>query len=196
MRSGVLRLVSRNAESDQDLTVSVDEARAHLILDHRDDDTLLAGFIRTALDWLTPPSGWLGRSLMRQTLRLDMPTWCFRPIELPAPPIVSVTSIKYFDAVNAEQTLDPSDYFLDEDTLLWGATFTEPQLYARPYAVRITYLAGYENAAALPPAIKAGLLQLVAHWYENRDAVSTLGPLNVLPLGAEDLLATQRLYTT
>jgi uncharacterized phiE125 gp8 family phage protein len=196
MRAGVLRLVSRDAEGDQDLTVSVEDARAHLVLDHREDDTLLAGYLRTALDWLTPPRGWIGRSLMRQTLRLDMPTWCLRPIELPAPPLVSVTSIKYFDADNAEQTLDPTCYLLDEDTLVWTRHFTEPALYERPFAVRITYLAGFENAAAMPAAIKTGVLQLVSHWYENRDAVATAGALSVLPLGAEDLLATARIYQT
>ncbi|MGE0828947.1 MAG: head-tail connector protein [Hyphomonadaceae bacterium] len=190
MRAGNLRVIAPAAA----LPVSVDDARRHCAVDHADDDAQIEGFIRAALDWVQPPIGFLGRSIMRQTLRLDLPCWPYEPLQLPAGPIDAVMSVKYFDPDNAEQTLDEANYFLDEDTLLWTAAFSEPALYLRPGAVRITYTAGYESADAIPAPIVLALKMCVAHWYENREIVASQGELNMIPLGAQDLLAPYRLW--
>lgn len=145
--------------------VSMDAARKACHIDHTDDDAEIASYLRAAFDWLQPPEGWLGRSTLTQELRLDLPGWPITPMELPAGPVASIASIKYFDADNAEQTLGASHYFLDGDVLLWKATFPEPSLYDRPGAVRITYAAG---EAAPPETIKTALLQLTAHLYQHR----------------------------
>ena len=76
------------------------------------------------------------------------------------------------DHANAERTIDPDSYFLDGDAIVFVAGFQTPSLYIRPGAVRITYTAGYEDAAALPVTIKQAILQLVAYLYENRGEVS------------------------
>lgn len=168
--------------------------RKHCMIDHARDDHELARLAGVARDWLQPPIGWLGRSVSRQTLRIDLPCWWCAPLKLPFAPVVSIGSIVYFDQNNAQQTLSPSMYFLDEDQLLFSDTFAEPSLYARPYAVRITYVCGYENEEAIPEPIKQAMRMCVLHWYQNPAATRTVGELNSIPLGAEALLQPYRLW--
>lgn len=189
-----LRVVAAPAQDD--LPISVDEARRHSNIDTLDDEPLLKRFILTARNWLQGPNGWLGVSISRQTLRLDLPCFWYSPLRLRCGPIVAVSSVKYFDADNAEQTIDPGDYFLDEDQLLWGPTFQEPTCFDRPSAVRVQYTAGFADPAALQAAGYDPVLQaihmLVAHWYENREAVLVVGELNMMPAGVYELLTPFR----
>lgn len=166
--------------------VSIDAARKACHIDHTDDDAEIASYLRAAFDWLQPPEGWLGRSTLTQDLRLDLAGWPLTPMELPAGPVASIASIKYFDDDNAEQTLSVSHYFLDGDVLLWKASFPEPALYERPGAVRIAYSAG---EAKPPETIKTALLQLTAHFYQHRGDTG-----QGLPDSASALLSPFRRY--
>lgn len=152
--------------------VTIEAARKACRVDTTDDDDEIEGYIDVAVSWLQPPTGWLGRSLLECTLRLDLPGWPRCVMELPAGPVRAIEHIKYFDDDNAEQTLSSGAYLLDGDALVWTDAFAEPSLYSRPGAVRITYNAGYANADALPAALKQGVLLLVAHLYEHRGDVS------------------------
>lgn len=54
-------------------------------------------------------------------------------------------------------------------------------------AVQVTYVAGFGGLYTVPDAIKTAIKMLVAHWYENREAV-TPGPLSPVPMAVEALL--------
>lgn len=162
--------------------VTTEAARKACRVDHTDDDGEIETYIDVAVSWLQPPTGWLGRSLLECTLRLDLPGWPHCVIELPAGPVRAITSVKYFDDDNVEQLLDSGDYFLDGDALVWSEAFCEASLYNRPGAVRITYTAGYADGDALPAALKQGVLLLVAHLYEHRGDVSEELPASVQAL--------------
>jgi len=41
--------------------------------------------------------------------------------------------------------------------------------------VKVNYVAGYGAATAVPQTIKQAMLMLIAHWFENREAVGTVG---------------------
>lgn len=169
-------LVTATTDALIEEAVTIEEARKACHVEHTEDDAEIKGYVRTAFEWLQPPSGWLGRSVLTQTLRLDLAGWHLTPLDLPAAPVASISSIKYFDTDNAEQTLDSGAYFLDGATVLWTASFNEPAVYDRPSAVRITYVAGYA-ADALPRPIKQGILQLTAHLYQHRgDAPEEMPP--------------------
>ncbi|HWA22323.1 MAG TPA: head-tail connector protein [Caulobacterales bacterium] len=174
------------------LPVSLDEAKAHLRVDHADDDTLITALIETARSWLTPPAGWLGRSVVQQGLRLDRPEWPLRPLPLPCGPIAddAVTAVTYFDTANATQTVNPSLYFVDGGALVFTSAFTYPGLYCRPGAVRIAYTAGYATNA-LPAAIKQAILIMVKDWYDAPGGAPAAGDP---PPPAQELLAPFRLY--
>lgn len=177
----------------RDAVFSLNDAKRNAIAESDEDDAALAGFIRTAFDWLQPPSGVLRYSIAPQTLRLSLPCWPFAMLELPCGPVRSIESVKYFDEQNAEQTLSASEYFLDDDsgTLIFKDTFDAPEIYTRPGAVRITYVAG-KTPELLSENIRTAISMCALHWLENREAATTAGALNLLPLGVDDLLFGHR----
>lgn len=193
-------MVPRVVTKATTLPVSLDEARGFARVSHTEDNTLIGDLLQTAFDWLQPPFGCLRMSLATQTLRLDLPCWptwarwrSQHRLELPAGPVQSVASVKYFDENNVDQTVSPAEYFLDNDVLMFAETFNEPSLYDRPSAVRIEYDAGYADAAAVPEMVKTAIKQCVAHWYENREAVQAIGPLAMMPVGVDALIDSHRL---
>jgi len=197
---GDLRVVD---EPTDDLAISVESCKEHCLLETPDDIAQVTGFIQTAQTWIEAPTGWLGRSLRKQKLAYDLPNWapsgCFEPIPLPAGPVIQVTAVKYYDTNNALQTLDPAQWFADRlgtttASLCFAQAFSEPTLYCRPSAVSIEYFAGYETTDKIPAAIKNAMKMLVAHWYANREAVATVGELQMIPTGYQDLLTTFRLF--
>jgi uncharacterized phiE125 gp8 family phage protein len=188
------------------VAVTVDEAKAHLriierdgagaVLPHEDDD-LVEAFIAAATDHLDGWSGILGRALVNQTWRQDFAGFggCMR---LPLAPVAAdgVQSVTYYDGTNVEQTLAPAAYHVLVDgggpfvALTSGQAW--PSTFARPDAVSVSFVAGYGNAAAVPPAIKAAILMHVGHLYENREAVNVGNIVTDLPLGHAALLAPYR----
>ena len=67
-----------------------------------------------------------------------------------------------------------------------------PQALYVPNAVQIHFTAGYSvDGSAVPAAVKAAMLQLVANWYENREAAMA-GGLKSIPSHVEMLLWTWR----
>lgn len=76
-------------------------------------------------------------------------------IELPRPPVQSVTSVIYYDINNASQTLDPASYRLvkqgDMPAILELVGDGDwPETAVRRDAVTITYIAGYAPAGSPP----------------------------------------------
>lgn len=182
-----------------DPVVTTADARAHCHVAHTGHDAYLAGLVAAAAAWLEGPTGWLGRSLLTRTLRQDMPGFPvlsgYTPLSLRAGPVTAVTSVTYVDDGNAVQTLPGADYFLvpGGDALMFVEGFCPPATYVRPDAVRVTYTAGYADAAAIPPPIRHAILLLVSHWYENREAVTIGQAPAALPMAVEALLAPWRL---
>lgn len=157
--------------------VSVAEAKTHLRVTQSTDDT----YIGTLIDAATlEAERYLGRSLITQTLVLRLDAWpADGIIHLPRPPVASVTSVVYQDTAGAQQTLDASEYFRalygDDMRLVFAEDATWPDLESgNPTPIKVTYVAGYGSAGSSVPAlIKAGILFLVAHLYEQRTPVVT-----------------------
>lgn len=90
--------------------------------------------------------------------------------ELPGP-ISSITSLKYYDTDNSQQTLASAYYDTDLKshparlTLAYG--YTWPSTYDRMNAVVIRFVAGYTNIESIPPDIKIGLQACVAAFYDE-----------------------------
>ena len=155
--------------------VSVSEAKAHLRVDDTNSDTLIQSMIDAAVAHLDGWAGILGRCLVTQSWRQDYPAFASR-LRLPLGPVATISSITYYDADNASQTLASAVY-----THLTDATGTYvtlkpdqewPATYRRPEAVSITYVAG-TSATDVPAAIKQAILLLVGAWYENREETVT-----------------------
>jgi uncharacterized phiE125 gp8 family phage protein len=183
--------------------VTLEEAKAHMRVEHDEDDLSITTYIEAAGYWLDGPSGWLGRAIGMQTLEVEFDdfsawpgTYCPPRLYLPYPPLVSIVSVKYRDASNEEQTLDEAAYALKPRGWLEPAYgFYWP---ATPYGrggVVVRYTAGYEPEK-VPAPIRAAMMMLIAQWYDNRASVSPgEKPLQEMPFAVSALLAPYRVWS-
>jgi uncharacterized phiE125 gp8 family phage protein len=99
------------------------------------------------------------------------------PIILPAP-LISVTSIKYLDCNNKEQTLDPDEYIVSDSAPgLITPVNSWPETSDAGDSLRVVFVTGYSEpgespmqSEALPKTIKTAMLMQIADMYENREA--------------------------
>lgn len=186
---GSLELVT--APSGQVLTTA--EAKLHLRVDHTDDDGYINDLIIRAAEYAEKNiSG--HRQLLTATYDLPVRDWWTGPLRLPRPPLVSVTSLKYYDTAGVQQTVSSTLY---EVRTPWrqpgwierAPTKTWPAAYQsdRRFPLTIRFVSGYGAAAAVPTTLKQAMLLLIGHWYEHRLAV---GPMNLrdIPLAVASLL--------
>lgn len=174
--------------------VTTTEAKQWLRVDFTDDDTLVDGMITAAVATLEGRHGLLGRCLVEQTWRQDFDGWG-EDGELRLPFFgVSAVVVKYFDSDNVEQTVSSSLYELLEDEqgsyVSFLSDFSEPAVYARSDAVRITMTCGFGAATAVPEPIKVAIKMLVAHWYSRREAAGDAQ--SETPMGVMHILAPYR----
>lgn len=124
------------------------------------------------------------RSLITQTweLRLDNFLDC---MWLERPPVQSVTSVKYLDADNVEQTLAPSVYTVDIYSTPGRVELAKDQVWPTTYdvsnAVTIEFIAGYGLAAAVPAVFKQAIKVRLADYYENRESHVIGSAVNTIP---------------
>lgn len=138
-----------------------------------------------SLDNFPWPGGW--EFLERPSLLPDPHT-----IRLPKAPLQSVTSVQYYDMADTLQTLAASTYEVDARTdpgrIMLGMGKVWPVTRLKPGAVRVTFVAGFGSASAVPEEIKAAMKMIASAWYENPEAVTTGTIATELPRGAGDLL--------
>lgn len=164
---------------------------------------MLTGLITAAREWC---EGYQNRAYITQTLELTLDKWPAFPLNLPRPPLASVTSIKYFGTDDTEYTLDSAVYFVDSDSepgrVSLGYSKTMPTVTLRTAnAVKIRYVAGYpaggteaapEPAANVPQKVKQAMLLLIGHWYMNREAVITGAISREVEFSVQALLSLDR----
>lgn len=173
--------------------IDLDVVKAHLRVDHTDDDTLIEAYVDAAVSHIDGPGGWLGRSIWPQTLELRQNVFgC--DTRLPYGPVRSVASVKYVDPDGAEQTVDSADYFLTGDgavKLAYGASW--PSLRGDAEGVRIRYETGY---ATLPGAVLSAVLLLVGDLYAFRETAQVGSVAGKIPMSpaVENLLAPYRVW--
>lgn len=175
-------------------SLTLAEVKAQLRIDSDDEDTLLTNLIHTAeahVDGL----GDLGRAMITQTwaqYENQSPGW----VRLHMTPVRSLTSVQYYDADGVLQTATLSDFELwrDGDFMLCKPKDSAqwPQADSRPDAIKITYVAGFGDAATdIPESIRQAMLMLIAHLYENRES-ATEAKLMSTPMGYDMLMNNQR----
>lgn len=177
------------------LLISLDEARDHLHLDHEDDDLWLMGAIQAVT---ARAEALLGRALQTQTLEAAWDAWPGRMVVLPMPPLVSVTSVKYYDEAGTEATVASADYLVDARStpgrVLLKANKSWPAVTLQEAnGVVVRYVAGYDSPNAAPADIKQALLLWLGELYEYRENAVAAGSLTAIPNAAEKLLLKHRM---
>lgn len=171
--------------------VSLDEAKAHLRVDHPDDDAAILSMIKSAT---SAAEEFLRRALCTQTIKLALSTFPSGAIVLARPPIQSIVEISYYTDDNLLAVIGnfpPAQvYVLDEfeysAVLLPGKSW--PATATHRTAAFVTYVAGYTAPELIPPAIRQAILLTVGHFFANREDVITGTIAAAMPRSAESLL--------
>jgi uncharacterized phiE125 gp8 family phage protein len=187
------------------------EVKGHLRVDSDDEKARAEAILMPAA------SAWAetftNRALITQTwtLYLDrFPGGClpyqnwtggqYSYIEIPKPPLQSITSIKYYDANGVLQTWSSSNYEVDPPA---GAPFdpecqpyrvrpvvgqTWPIPRAQRGAVQIEFVCGYGAAyTSVPAKLKAAMLLVVGEQFERREQAVEGTIISKVILTAENL---------
>lgn len=114
--------------------------------------------------------------------------------------LITVDEIRYIDTDGVQQTLASSEYDFDKDSPV-GRVYPAydkswPSVRDQINAVEIDFTVGYGEAGSdVPQPIRAAMLLLIAHWYENRTAV-TMGVSGApVPIGYDMLLSTYKIWS-
>ncbi len=165
--------------------------KSHLRVDHAFDDSIISAYLAAAMAYA---QHYTGAAIGEQELEVALDGFPCGAISLPLAPAQSVISITYVDESASEQTLVSTAYTLDNYGLshwvLPSSATDWPATYEAANVVRVRYMAG---SAALDPAIKAALMLLVGHLYENRQE-ATEKKLSSVPLGVNALLDTVKVW--
>jgi uncharacterized phiE125 gp8 family phage protein len=160
-----------------ELPVTVVEAREHLKEPLTARDAEILRLLYAATDFAEQ---YTGRVLITQTLDFVLERFPYgREICLPRSPLQSVTSLKYRDTANAEQTWGTTNYEVDTNEwaprVLLADGKSWPDTFVRHDAVTVRIKVGYGGAAKVPFSIQAAiLLHVEAHYDRDERAMEML----------------------
>lgn len=188
---GTLYLITEPATEP----VSLEQAKAHLRVDSSDEDDLIEGYLYSARDWAET---FTRRALITQVWDLKLPDFGGDSMELPMPPLQSVSSISYVDTAGDSQTLSSAYYTVRTPTgphaphgrITLNYGYTYPSTQGVPEAVTIRFTAGYgDDEADVPATIRTAIKQYVAELYKEREqSIVGQGPVQKAPATLERLL--------
>ena len=142
--------------------LTLEEAKAHLELDHTDHDDYVMALVAAATDHLDGPNGSLSMVLLGGSWRWDYEATGETCVKLPQTPVVELDGATIGGMAYGSATLE---------TRLDGAyvVFSEPQ-HGR---INFEYFAGYEDADAIPAALKHAIKLHVGSMFEHRETEVT-----------------------
>lgn len=161
-------------------TYFLDDFKAHLRVSGTGEDTALARFLNVAARALEDDAR---RLLLTTSVKeyFDVWPWDYLPVlHLSRAPVVSVTSVKYYDTADVLQTWDATNYVADvlsepaRIVVAELATVTSPNIDQRPNAVVVEYQCGYGAAvASLAPEIVNAIFVKAGYLYARGRELGT-----------------------
>jgi uncharacterized phiE125 gp8 family phage protein len=182
--------------------VTLEEVKAHIRVDHTDEDAAITDMVQAATQRLDGRDGVLGLCLITQTWTLTLDDFTAE-IAIPLPPCQSIDAIRYVDPDGVTQTLDAGAYqafglgSADGAKVRPAFGTSWPAIRSQPEAVAITFTAGFgDDPGDVPEPIRTAIKMRVGHLYEHRESV-TLGTgfITDTPDGAEDFVRGFRTWT-
>jgi uncharacterized phiE125 gp8 family phage protein len=157
--------------------LDLDLVKAHLRVDHDDDDALIGAYVDAAVSAIDGPRGWLNRAV-----------W-----PLPHGPVIAVDEIEYVASDGTATAWADDDWMVTADdriVLKHGAVW--PSLRGDADGVSVTYQAGF---ADVPKAIQSALLLMVGDLWMNRETavVGTVSAEIKMSATVSELLAPYRI---
>ncbi len=162
--------------------ITLADAKAHLRVEHSDDDALISELIAAARQYLEKVTGLV---FITQTWRQFEDCWpSSRYLNTGRHPVQSIQSITVYDAQGIPQLIDADNYLLDNVSrparLLSHTSLVAGQAMN---GIEIEFVAGYgDTGIDVPDALKRALHMLSAHWYEFRGAIApSQQPVSIPP---------------
>ncbi len=164
-----MSLSIKTAATGEPITLA--EAKAHLNVDTADDNTYITTLLSVARQQFETDTG---RAYVARTYYLDLDSFPGGDIDLPMPPLSSVTAITYYSASGATSTVSSAVYGSDTvkvpGRVVLESTKSWPNGTLRTYnGVRVEYVAGYGTASDVPELAKQGMLLLIGDMYADRE---------------------------
>jgi uncharacterized phiE125 gp8 family phage protein len=184
-----MTLKLKTAPSTTPITLA--EAKAHLRVDHTDEDALIQTLLDAAVSHFDGYTGILGRCMISQVWELYYDAFPSGDMQVPLGNIISIDTVEYVDpTTEIYTTWADTNYEVDEKSVEgWIVPIDSwPTAMETTNAVRVTFTAGFgASAASVPAAIRAALLLMVGHFYKNREA-TTDAAMAELPMGVRALI--------
>jgi len=180
------------------------------------DDEYITSLIKSAREYCEEETG---RAMINQTWAIRLDGWPVtsasgdgwwdgvklgsilqetpRALPIDHIPLSSIDHVKTFHDIDGEQVMPETDYHVD--------TFNSPGKIklksgkswpvVNEEGIEIQYVVGYGSTTdKVPFPLKQAVMQLVLHWYENREAVRTTGSegTSKVPIHIESILRKYR----
>lgn len=176
--------------------LTLTEAKDHLRYMQSDQDAAISEMIPAAR---RAAEKYCQRALITQTwdsVRDGFPK-LNAPIELPASPLQSVTSVTYTDTAGAPIVLASSLYQVDaiSEPGRVAPAFGEswPATQAELNTVTVRFVAGYGTSPGdVPAEIRQGMLMLIGHMFERRESTAAL-TISKVPYAHQSLFDPYRI---
>lgn len=155
--------------------VSLEEAKAHLRVEHALEDDLITTYIGAATQHVRTQAQ---RALTSETWDLHLDSWPVGALALPSPPLLEVVEVTYVDALGASQVLLDGSFTIERPSgpqalhASLAPIDSWPEISRGPGAVRVRYKAGYGDAKDVPSALRAAVLLTLGDLYSGASPVS------------------------
>jgi len=168
--------------------VTLDLTKQHIRVEDTESDALIGIYIDAATNSLA----YLGRALLPATFALDL-DYLPCKIDLPMPPLQSVTGITIIDPDGNPATVDPSIYAVRLSPEGFGSVElaynqTWPQIRGDLGSATITFSAGYET---VPSPIQTAIMMIVGQLFDNRTDIG-MAQQYAIPRGIDMMLQPYR----
>jgi uncharacterized phiE125 gp8 family phage protein len=177
--------------------VSLAEAKAHLRVEHNDDDATIAALLAGARIHVECQTR---RALITQVWRLARDAWpaSGRIAVLPAP-LRALIAARIYKLDGSTQAIDLAAFTADHVSAPAVLTFASGALPAPGRiagGIELDIEVGYGDAPAdVPEPLRHAIRVLAAHWYENRGLISAAHGVAVLPQSVSALIKPYRVLS-
>lgn len=178
--------------------LSIAKAKDFLRVDHNDDNTLIEDLLSFATQYV---EDWTKQALITQTwvVAYDRIPWMpDLTLELPKPPLQSVTSVEARDDDGNYSVFSADKYSVDTASMPGRIKFIDLPNVGTQYTanLRVTFICGYgTTSAAVPDVMKAAIRLVLAHFYERRDMTVIGQSVNTIPLHLQSVLNSVKVRT-
>lgn len=196
--------------------VTLQEVKAHCRVDSDTEDAYLDLLISAATEYAEKT---IGQALVHRTYKLFLDAWpgdgddwwdgvregaisdirkTRNYVELPYPPLSSITHVKTYDDAGTPTTFASSGYFADTASvpgrLVLRIGSSWPTYSRAANGIEIQYVAGYgATQNGVPESARLAIMQLVALWYEQREPAISGTIVASVPFHIERILKRLKL---